>query len=52
MKIEEYVPERIPTKSARTNVRIDPPANTRSANRVMSTVAVVLRERPIVCTIE
>lgn len=45
MKIEEYVPEMMPTSRAMTNQRMDSPPNNNKAVSVTVTVSEVLKDR-------
>ena len=51
-KIDEYVPEMMPISSARTKSLIAAPPNSSSASSVMTTVRLVMIDRPNVCRIE
>src|SRR4051794_19184316 len=52
LKIEEYVPEMIPRSSASTNVPIAAPAKSSSDSSVITTVRLVVIDRPNVWRIE
>jgi len=52
LKIEEYVPEMMPTTSASANVRIEYPPKRYSASSVRTTVSEVMTLRASVCMIE
>ena len=52
MKIDEYVPEIIPIKSAKTKVLIDSPPKRKSAKRTNTAVKDVFKDLERVCKIE
>ena len=52
MKMDEYVPEMIPRRSARTKTRMALPPNRNSASSVNTTVRLVLIDRPNVWSTE
>ena len=52
LKIEEYVPEMMPISRASDEVRIAAPPNRAERSSVMTTVRLVMIERPSVCRIE
>src|SRR6476661_9900853 len=51
-KIDEYVPEMMPSSKARMKSLIADPPKRKSASSVMVTVRLVVIERPKVCRIE
>ena len=52
LKIDEYVPDTMPTRSARAKFRIENPPNRYSAKSVRTTVNDVITDRASVCMIE